>query len=205
MIIATAESNRQVKALARHVRDKLKEAGATIIGVEGEETGEWVLVDAGDIVVHIMQPAVRALLQPRGALGAAQPSKRRAKAAPTAPRPDARDRAGARRDRACRAAMKLRVVALGHRMPAWVDAGWDDYARRMPREFALELVELKPEPRDRGKPVRAAARRRGAAHRRRLQGRARRRARRARRSRGRRACSPTTWRAGATTRATSRS
>ena len=49
--------------------------------------------------------------------------------------------------------MKLRVVALGHRMPPWVTGGWNDYARRMPREFALELVELKPEPRDRGKPV----------------------------------------------------
>jgi 23S rRNA (pseudouridine1915-N3)-methyltransferase len=49
--------------------------------------------------------------------------------------------------------MKLRVVALGQRMPAWVDAGWKDYARRMPREFALELCELKPEPRARGKPV----------------------------------------------------
>ena len=49
--------------------------------------------------------------------------------------------------------MKLRVVALGQRMPAWVHAGWDDYARRMPREFALELVPLKPEPRDRGKSV----------------------------------------------------
>jgi 23S rRNA (pseudouridine1915-N3)-methyltransferase len=49
--------------------------------------------------------------------------------------------------------MKLRVVALGHRMPGWVTAGWDDYARRMPRAFALELVELKPEPRDRGKPL----------------------------------------------------
>ena len=60
MVIATAESNRQVKALAHHVRDKLKEAGATIIGVEGEETGDWVLVDCGDIVVHVMQPAVRA-------------------------------------------------------------------------------------------------------------------------------------------------
>lgn len=60
MIIASAESNRQVKALARHVRDKLKETGATIIGVEGEEAGEWVLVDAGNIIVHIMQPAVRA-------------------------------------------------------------------------------------------------------------------------------------------------
>ena len=52
LIIASAESNRQVKALAHHVRDKLKEAGANIVGVEGEETGEWVLVDAGDIVVH---------------------------------------------------------------------------------------------------------------------------------------------------------
>jgi len=60
LIVASAESNRQVKALARHVRDKLKEAGATIIGVEGEESGEWVLVDAGDIVVHVMQPNVRA-------------------------------------------------------------------------------------------------------------------------------------------------
>ncbi len=60
LIIASADSNRQVKALAQHVRDKLKEAGATIVGTEGEETGDWVLVDAGDIVVHIMQPAVRA-------------------------------------------------------------------------------------------------------------------------------------------------
>ena len=60
LIIASADSNRQVKALANHVRDKLKEAGASILGVEGEEAGEWVLVDAGDIVVHVMQPAVRA-------------------------------------------------------------------------------------------------------------------------------------------------
>ena len=60
LIVASADSNRQVKALAQHVRDRLKEAGAGIVGVEGEETGEWVLVDAGDIVVHIMQPAIRA-------------------------------------------------------------------------------------------------------------------------------------------------
>lgn len=59
LVIASAESARQVKALAYHVRDELKAAGATIVGVEGEETGDWVLVDAGDIVVHIMQPAVR--------------------------------------------------------------------------------------------------------------------------------------------------
>ncbi len=60
LIIATAESSRQVKALAQHVCDALKAAGAGIVGLEGEQTGEWVLVDAGDIVVHIMQPATRA-------------------------------------------------------------------------------------------------------------------------------------------------
>jgi len=60
LLIATAESARQVKALSQHVRDALKAAGATILGVEGQQTGEWVLVDAGDIVVHIMLPAARA-------------------------------------------------------------------------------------------------------------------------------------------------
>jgi ribosome-associated protein len=60
LIIATAESARQVKALAQHVRESMKRAGGTIVGVEGEQSGEWVLVDGGDIVVHIMQPAVRA-------------------------------------------------------------------------------------------------------------------------------------------------
>jgi ribosome-associated protein len=60
LIIATADSARQVKALSQHVRDALKAAGASILGVEGEQTGEWVLVDGGDVVVHIMQPAARA-------------------------------------------------------------------------------------------------------------------------------------------------
>ena len=60
LIVASADSNRQVRALAQHVRDKLKLAGATIVGVEGEQSGDWILVDAGDVVVHVMQPAVRA-------------------------------------------------------------------------------------------------------------------------------------------------
>ena len=47
--------------------------------------------------------------------------------------------------------MKLRIVALGQRMPAWVVAGFGEYARRLPREFALELIELKPGPRGHGK------------------------------------------------------
>jgi 23S rRNA (pseudouridine1915-N3)-methyltransferase len=49
--------------------------------------------------------------------------------------------------------MKLRIVALGQRMPVWVDAAFIEYAHRLRREFALELVELKPEPRGRGKTV----------------------------------------------------
>jgi ribosome-associated protein len=57
--IASGTSNRQTKALAASVRDKVKENGGTIISVEGEDTGEWVLVDLGDMIVHIMQPAIR--------------------------------------------------------------------------------------------------------------------------------------------------
>ncbi len=59
VIVASADSARQTKALARHVQDKAKEAGGQVYGVEGEDSGEWVLVDLGDVVVHIMQPAVR--------------------------------------------------------------------------------------------------------------------------------------------------
>lgn len=59
VIIASGTSNRQTRALAANVCDKVKEKGGEIISVEGEDTGEWVLVDLGDIVVHIMQPAIR--------------------------------------------------------------------------------------------------------------------------------------------------
>lgn len=60
VVIASGNSNRQTRALASHVRDKVKERGGQVLSVEGEETGEWVLVDLGDIVVHVMQPTVRA-------------------------------------------------------------------------------------------------------------------------------------------------
>ena len=59
VIIASADSTRQVKALADNVREKLKASGATVISTEGEESGEWVLVDLGAIVVHVMQPTIR--------------------------------------------------------------------------------------------------------------------------------------------------
>ncbi len=57
--IASGTSNRQTKALASSVREKVKEKGGNVLSVEGEETGEWVLVDLGDMIVHIMQPAIR--------------------------------------------------------------------------------------------------------------------------------------------------
>jgi len=57
--VASGTSNRQTRALAASVRDKVKEAGGDVVGIEGEDTGEWVLVDLGDMIVHIMQPAIR--------------------------------------------------------------------------------------------------------------------------------------------------
>lgn len=60
MIIASATSNRQAKALADNVVVKLKAMGEEVLGREGEESGEWVLVDLGEVLVHIMQPATRA-------------------------------------------------------------------------------------------------------------------------------------------------
>lgn len=59
VIVATGDSNRQCRALANRVQEMVKAAGGHIYGTEGEETGEWVLVDIGGSVVHIMQPAIR--------------------------------------------------------------------------------------------------------------------------------------------------
>lgn len=60
MIVASATSSRQAKAMGDNVRTKLKEKGYEVRGTEGEKEGEWVLVDLNDIVVHIMVPATRA-------------------------------------------------------------------------------------------------------------------------------------------------
>ena len=59
VVLASATSNRHARSLAASVVEKVKQAGGTVVSVEGEESGEWVLVDLGDIVVHIMQPQVR--------------------------------------------------------------------------------------------------------------------------------------------------
>jgi ribosome-associated protein len=80
MVIASANSPRQTRALADHVVKQLKLREVPVLSTEGEDSGEWVLVDVGEVVVHIMQPAVRAYynleelwnmkhLPPKAALG----------------------------------------------------------------------------------------------------------------------------------------
>jgi ribosome-associated protein len=59
VVVASGTSNRQTKALASSVREGVKEAGGEIVSTEGEDIGEWVLVDCGDAIVHILQPALR--------------------------------------------------------------------------------------------------------------------------------------------------
>jgi len=63
MVIASGTSSRQVKGLAENVRMRAKESGIEALGVEGDDVGEWVLVDLGDIVVHVMQEPVRRFYQ----------------------------------------------------------------------------------------------------------------------------------------------
>jgi len=60
MIIASADSTRQAKAMAQRVQERIKARGAAVLGVEGEQDGDWVLVDLGSVIVHIMHPATRA-------------------------------------------------------------------------------------------------------------------------------------------------
>jgi ribosome-associated protein len=59
IIIASADSSRQTRALANNVQEKIKAAGGRVYNQEGEQSGEWLLVDLGDAIVHIMQPNVR--------------------------------------------------------------------------------------------------------------------------------------------------
>ncbi len=59
MILASGSSSRQVMALARNVQDAIRKEGMEPLSIEGLDAGEWVLVDLGDIIVHVMQPQVR--------------------------------------------------------------------------------------------------------------------------------------------------
>src|SRR5574343_360756 len=74
IVLASGDSNRQVRSLARNVADKVREAGGEVLSMEGEETGEWVLVDLGPVVVHIMQPTVREHFDLEGLWGKGKPA-----------------------------------------------------------------------------------------------------------------------------------
>jgi ribosome-associated protein len=79
MIICNATSTRQAKSLASNVREKLKELGVDVRGTEGEGEGEWVLVDLGDIIVHIMLPTTRAYYNLEQLWGTAESRRQHAK------------------------------------------------------------------------------------------------------------------------------
>lgn len=108
LIIATAESARQTKALSVHLREDIKAAGGHVIGSEGEDSGEWVLVDCGEFVAHIMMPSARAhynleeLWTPPTPV---RPPKKAEKESPTSPVPKV-------------AAKKRAVVAGAAKKPA---------------------------------------------------------------------------------------
>lgn len=74
LVLASGDSNRQVRALARSVADKVREAGGEVLSVEGEDSGEWVVVDLGPVVVHIMQPDVRLHFDLEGLWGQGKPA-----------------------------------------------------------------------------------------------------------------------------------
>ena len=63
MIICSGNSNRHVCSIADHVAEELRHAGLQPLGIEGEAEGEWVLVDMGDVIIHVMQDDTRALYQ----------------------------------------------------------------------------------------------------------------------------------------------
>ena len=63
MIICSGNSNRHVRSIADHVAAELRHSGIELLGVEGSDVGEWVLVDAGNVIIHVMQDETRALYQ----------------------------------------------------------------------------------------------------------------------------------------------
>ncbi|WP_319242333.1 ribosome silencing factor [uncultured Propionivibrio sp.] len=82
IVVASGDSNRQVRSLARNVEDKVREAGIEILSTEGEDGGEWILVDLGSVVVHVMQPAIRAYYNLEELWGGKGPARVRAASHP---------------------------------------------------------------------------------------------------------------------------
>ena len=63
MVIASGTSSRQLMSMADHLEHKLKEGGTRPLGTEGGRSGDWILIDAGDVIVHLFRPEVRDFYQ----------------------------------------------------------------------------------------------------------------------------------------------
>ena len=101
VVIATGTSNTQVRALADPVQERVREQGSRVYGVEGESSGEWVLVDLGDVVVHIMHPTVREFYNLEEIWGG-KPVRKKSEIKPPKKKAKAKARAKAPRRRAKR-------------------------------------------------------------------------------------------------------
>jgi len=149
VIIASGTSNRQTKALASSVRDAVREAGFDKPRIEGEENGEWIIVDCGPAVAHIMQPAIRQYYHledlwgetpVRLKLGAAKPVAASAEDKPakasksTAAAKPARKKAGAAADAGTASEEKPRRASRTTAKPASSDAAPATAKRAAPRK-----------------------------------------------------------------------
>ncbi len=178
VIVASGTSNRQTKALAASVRDAVKRAACTVLRTEGEDNGEWIIVDCGAAVVHIMQPAIREYYhleeiwgdkpvqdedrRAQAAAGQGRPTprrrakKRRARQAPTRrPKRASRREGRARRRRAAQASRGRRKAARGQAGRATAGArharaAQDRAARRRPAARRARAMKLL---RGRGRPA----------------------------------------------------
>jgi ribosome-associated protein len=101
VVIASGTSNTQVRALAERVQERIREQGSRVYGVEGESSGEWVLVDLGDVVVHIMHPTVREFYNLEEIWGG-KPVRKKSEPKPPKKKAKAKARAKAPRRRAKR-------------------------------------------------------------------------------------------------------
>ena len=132
VVIASGDSNRQVKALADHVQERIQELGSRVYGVEGEDDGEWVLVDLGDVVVHIMHPTVREFYNLEEVWGGKPVHLATGRQAREEERRSPR-----------RSVPRLSVLAVSARLPGWAEAACADMPKRMPKGYEVARVAVK--------------------------------------------------------------
>ena len=129
MLIASGTSDRHVRSIADSVIEKAREVGQPVLGVEGHEYGEWVLVDLGDVVVHIMQPRDPRFLQAREISGAWTTSQGDR---PTPSRP------------AEGTPCTFRFSLSARECRSGLTTAFKEYTRRMPRQIQFSIEEIQP-------------------------------------------------------------